>query len=268
MICMRNLLSWAIFLVVILLAGCNSTEAPQGGGFVGDSNGAVIQWDRSPSNIVFRADLEGGSGDPFLDWWQVPHCTIWGDGYMIRTNELGTNQVQVLEEQLTDQQITRLVEFLLFKQIYSYTARADSQIPSESQPVVETLTLNVNGSNHIVDGFSGWPANFYGEAAAYCAEISTAPGIFAPQAAWVTARVVSYDISAPIVEWSASASGLDLAALAAAGEAQWITGQNVVVLWDYFRSSIPTTQFIQDDMRYEVAVQVPRVTRNAPAAPG
>jgi hypothetical protein len=257
-----------MILVTILLAGCNTTESPPAGGFVSDPNGAVIQWDRSPSTIVFRADLEGGSGDSFLRWWQIPRCTIWGDGYMIRTNELGTNQVQVLEEQLTDQQIIRLVEYLLFKQIYSYTARANAQIPSESQPVVETLTLNVNGSNHVVDGFSGWPANFYGEAAAYCAEISTSPGIFAPQAAWVAARVVSYDISAPIVEWSASASGLDLAALAAAGAPQWLTGQNVVILWDYFRTSAPTTQFIQADMRYEIALQVPRITRDAPAAPG
>ncbi len=155
----------------------------------------------------------------------------------------------------------------LIKQLYSYTAKADTLPLSETKPVVETLTLFVNSVNHKTDAFGGWDYQYYQEVVLNCTQISTAPVLYAPTGAWLSARVVPFDADSPRQPWDATANNLSLKDLAASGQPKWITDRNVGVFWNMFLTSPKNIQFIEDGVEYNVAIQVPNITRDAPPAP-
>lgn len=254
-------------LMILALAACGG--APAGptstdGGFSGP-----IVWDRSPETIVFRADVVGGSDADLLPALsEIPPCTVYGDNRVVWTNELGTYDTQVLWDKVTDEQIQNFITYLTInKQIYSSQSRGELQPPGSAQPVVETLTVFVNGVEHRTDAFAGWDFDYYQDILNQCRSISQTPVLYEPEAAWLTAQAVSYDSNAPLVPWDGTASGLDLAELAAAGEPRWISGPNLRILWNIVRTSPPRVQLIQDGVPYFIALQVPGVTRQSPPAP-
>jgi hypothetical protein len=255
-----------VILLALVLAACG------GGGGGGDQSavteGSLIEWDRNPNTVIFRADVVGGDEDPFIARSEIPPCTIYGDNHIVWTNELGPFNVQVLEDRLPDDKIRDFVNFLaLQQQIYKYAAKSDQQVGSSAAPVVETLTLFVNNVNHVTDAFAGWDHNYYQGILDYCTNISSAPVLYVPSAAWVSAKVVDYDSNAVGIQWDADANGLKLADLAASGDRKWITDRNVGLIWNILRTSPPNTQFGEGDVRYDVALEVPNITRDAPAAP-
>lgn len=261
---MRKIIFAPVILLALLLAAC-------GGG--GNNNqqavteGNVIDWDRNPKTVVFRADVTGGTEDPFIVRSEVPPCTIYGDNHIVWVNDLGSFDTQVLEDHLADDKIRDFVNYLaLQQQIYKYAAKADLQPASSVAPVVESLTIFVNGVNHVTDGFAGWDHNYYQNILDFCTGLSAAPVLFAPTAAWVSAKVVDYDTNAVGIQWDGNASGLKLADLAA-GDRKWISDRNVGVIWNILHTSPPNTQFAEDDLHYIVALEVPNVTRDAPDAP-
>ncbi len=262
---MRRYISALIILLALLLAACGGGG---GNGQAAVSEGSSIDWDRSPSTVVFRADVVGGDQNPFITRSEIPACTIYGDGHLVWTNELSMVNIQVLEDHLTDDVIRGFVNFLaLQQQIYRYAAKADLQPPSAVAPVVETLTLFVNNVNHVTDAFAGWDHNYYQVIVDSCAALSTAPVLYAPTAGWVSATVVDYDSNAVSILWDGNAAGLKLADLAASGERKWVTDRNIGVIWNILRTSPPNTQFAEDDARYIVSLEVPNITRDAPQAP-
>lgn len=247
----------------LLLAACG------GDGGAPAAYVSPIEWDRSPTTIVFRADVEGGSPEEeFLARSEIPPCTVYGDNRVVWTNELGPFNTQVLWDKVTDDQIRQFVTDLqINRQFYNYDAKANLEPASATAPVVETLTLFVNGAVHKSDAFGGWDFDYYQQIVDACTQISTAPVLFEPTAGWVSVIAVPYDSDAPILPWDSQASGLDLAALAASGERRWVSDRNVPVLWNMIRTSPPRIQFIEGENQYSIALEVPGVTRNAPPAP-
>lgn len=243
--------------------GGNNSDIP----VINDTN--PIQWDRSPTTIVFRADITGGSTDPFLARSEVPGCTIYGDNHAIWVNELGVNNTQVLEDRLTDEQIRTFVSDLaITHEFYKYTAKADTQPIGDVVPVIESLSLFVNGVDHKTDAFGGWDYEYFQRIRLNCQTVSGAPVLYVPAGAWVSAREVPYDSQSPGAPWNAANNGLSLKELAASGERKWITDRNVGVFWEVFRSSPANIQFFEDNKQYQVALEVPNVTRDSPPAPG
>jgi hypothetical protein len=260
----RLLISLTILLVTI--SACGGNGNPANNAPVSQSN--PIDWDRSPKTVVFRADVSGGNTDPFLTLSDVPPCTVYGDNHVVWTNELGVNDVQILEDRVSDDKVREFVNYVaLTKQLYNYTAKADTMPLTESKPVVETLTLFINNVNHKTDAFGGWDYQYYQDILLNCRQISSAPVIFAPTGAWISARVVPYDGDVARQPWDGKANNLSLKDLAASGQAKWITDRNVGVFWELFLTSPKNTQFVEDDVEYNVAFQVPNITRDAPAAP-
>lgn len=227
-----------------------------------------IDWNRSPETIVFRADVSGGTNDPFYTLSEVPSCTIYGDNHIVWTNELGVNNVQILEDRLTDQDVINFVNYVaLTKQLYNYSAKADTLPLTSNPPVVETLDLFVNNVDHKTDAFGGWDSEYYQEVLGFCRQLSTSPVTFVPSGAWLSARAVPYDSQVSRQPWDPAANGLSLKEIADSGQAKWITGRNVGVFWNMFLTSAKTLQFVESDIQYNIAIQVPNITRNAPAAP-
>jgi hypothetical protein len=250
---------------LLMLAACGSqSPADQA-----SSGNGVIQWDRSPQTIVFRADVVGGdTANTFRARNEIPLCTIYGDNRIVWTNELSNFEIQVLWDKLTDQQIQDFVSYLtVVQRIYTYDAQADLQPPSAVSPVVETLTIFVNGRTHTTDSFANWENDYFKNTVTTCKTISTTPVLFEPQGAWVSAKQVDYNSNVPSLLWDGDAAGLRLADLASSDERKWITDQNLKILWNIMRTSSPLTQFNEKETSYEVALEVPGVNREAPAAP-
>jgi hypothetical protein len=262
---MRRLLILLCALTLIL-AACDSGGS--GGGNPGENSGPV-QWDRSPTTVVFRAEVRGGQYEgTFLSRNEIPPCTIYGDNRVVWTAEVGGGNVQVLFDQVADESIVAFVNYMAInQQFYSYTSGLDTAPPSSVSPVVETLTLFVNDVNKRTDAMGGWGIDYYERAIESCANVSTEPAVFEPDGGWISAEEVAYDSQAPLLVWDANASGLNFSELAASGQPRWITGDLVRVLWNMLRTSVYGVRFDQGDFQYHVALQVPGITRDAPAAP-
>jgi hypothetical protein len=251
-----------ILVSLLALAACN-TNPPS----TAQPPANPIDWDRKPDTIVFRADVLGGD-QSFVSRSEVPPCTIYGDNLVVWTNEISSYEVQTLYDKVGDEQIRRFVSYLTIgEKFYNYKAKADVQPASSTSPVVETLTLFINNVTQKVDAFSGWDVDYYSRVLRNCKGISAAPVLYVPKAAWVSAQKVDYDPTYPKVNWDAKANALSLADLATKKERKWITDRNVAVLWNLLHTSPPNTQFTEDDVQYEVALEVPGFTRMSPPAP-
>lgn len=259
----------ALTAVLLALSACQNNAA---GGDAASVDNNPIQWDRSRSTVVFRAEVTGGNGEGgFAARNNVPACTLYGDNRVVWLNQVGPYETQVLWDQVSDQAVRDFVAVLTINErFYTYEAQADVQVPSSVSPVIETLTLFVNGVTHQSDTYSGWEGDYYARILAKCQVISAAPVLFEPSAAWVSAEAIpaeGADTSAFNVPWDAAASGLSLSELATSGERRWIADRNVLVLWNLIRNTPSNLRFTEGETQYRVALEVPGVTRDAPPAP-
>ena len=260
----RLLMSLAVLLLTA--SACGGGAQPNNNAPASQSN--PIDWDRSPNTIVFRADVTGGDTDPFFALSEVPPCTVYGDNHVVWTNELGVNNIQILEDRVTDEKIRTFINYVaLTKQLYNYTAKADTMPLTETKPVVETLSLFVNNVTHKTDAFGGWDYQYYQDIVLNCTLISSSPVLYAPTAAWLSARPVPFDSTVTRQPWDAKANNLSLKELADSGKPKWITDRNVGVFWTMFLTSPKNMQFSEDGVEYNVAIQVPNITRDSPPAP-
>ncbi len=260
---MRQVLS--LIVVLVLVAACRPSSQNIEGSFNPDPN--LVQWDHSPQAVVFRADVIGGDDD-FHARNAIPNCTIYGDNRVVWVNELGPFHIQVLEDRLTDPTISAFIQHLTVdERIYTYDSHlSDLQTETSVNPVVETLKVNVNGLGHSGDSLGGWDSSYFPRIVDACQSLSKSPVLVAPSSGWLVAQSVPFSIAPPIVDWDKDASGLSLAALAD-GSPHWISGAAASQLWDTLHSLPSNLIFDEGDSYYEVALQVPGITRDAPPAP-
>ncbi len=262
-------------LVALMIAGC---QALGGGGDdenTGDEPfdpGQLVQWERDPNQIIFRAQVVGGADEdenPFLIRNDIPACTIYGDNRIVWQVFAADNTSQILEDRLTDQVINTFVQDLTVGyRFYTYEARSDLRAPGETSPVVEQLTLNVNGREHVTDALGEWEFQYYEEILNRCTSLSEAPVIFEPSGAWVSAIETEFDPSALSIFWEGTADGsVNFAELATNGERQWIEGNLVTILWEMIRNNPQRIIFEQEEGVFSVALEVPGVTRISPPPP-
>ena len=265
-----------LLLLITVLAGC---QVLGGGGDddndddntnpTSQNSDAVIQWDRDPENVVFRAEVTGGEFANTLSGQnEVPLCTIYGDNRVVWTvNADSLSLPQVLFARVEDLAITNFIESLTFYyRIYEYDADA-VLVPLEDGvvPAVEQMTVNVNDLVHVTDAFSGWDFQFFEEILAQCRTLSITPTVFEPTQAWLSAELVEFDTNRPSI--SLPESVVDLADIVDSSEPTWIEGNSVRILWSQLRSTQPDVQFEQGENTYQLGLQVPSVTIDSPAAP-
>jgi hypothetical protein len=259
-----------MFLSLVLVACGGEAPAPDADDPQNpDTSVGVIQWERDPLHVVFRAEVAGGNQDDFYRLTEVPLCTIYGDNRLVWTVENGAIQ-EVLFDQLTDAQINSFItDLTVTERIYTYEAGFDLRIPSSDIPVYQKITVHVNGVEHVTDDFVGWPNDYdyFERVLEKCRSLATAPRAFVPQGAWISAREVEYTGEIPEIIWEPDAANLYLTEIAGDAERRWIEGNNVAILWNVLYDNNLQAQFNERDVNLEVALQVPGVTLDAPPAP-
>lgn len=251
-------------LMMAVIAGCRTTQ-PASAPTPAQRQG-IVQWDRSPSTIIFRADVVGGP-DQFTRLGEVPLCTIYGDNRVVWVNELDAFHVEILYDTLSDATIESFIAYLTVQErIYTHQALASEEAPQDSAPVVETVTINVNQQEHTADAFSGWDSDWFSRVLRSCQQLSQTPILFLPDALWLSVVEVGYTIAAPVAEWNAAETGLSLAEIASGTQPRWITGPGVRILWDYV-NTLPSSLLLSENGHYyQVALQVPGISRTSPPA--
>src|SRR5690606_5319485 len=104
---------WWICAALILLTACQpaaSNPASQQNANSPDDS-TLIQWDRSPTNVVFRADVIGGDDD-FSARSAIPLCTIYGDNRVVWINELDGFNIEILYDRVSDDAVRSFIEYL------------------------------------------------------------------------------------------------------------------------------------------------------------
>lgn len=262
------------FIIALSLVAC----APQSPDSVVNEE---ISWDRNPETIVFRADVIGGEqADAFFTRNEIPLCTIYGDNRVVWVNDLGDFNRQVLWDKVSDEAIRNFILYLaMTERFFTFESSFETELPTEVSPVREILQVAVSGRSHSNDSFSGWDddpllanasaESYFQRVVKACKSISTTPVLYEPQGAWLSAQVIEYSPNIPMVFWESAAANLPLAPVAAADNAQWLDNQNVRILWSLFLSSSQHVAFIdlQDNEVYQLALQVPGITRESPPAP-
>ncbi len=245
--------------LILLIAACQPAAT-------NEQQPNIVRWDHNPQNIIFRADIVGGESD-FQARNDIPNCTIYGDNRVVWSNELGPSTVQVLEDRLPDAAINAFAQYLAVNErVYTYEARLkEIQAQADVNPVVETIVINVNDLPHTADSFGGWDGDWFPRVLAGCKNLSQAPVLVAPSSGWLSAQRVSFSMQPPVATWNAKQMGISLNS--ATGAPQWISGDAASSLWNTIHS-LPSNLIFEDGSDYfEVALQVPGVTRDAPPAP-
>lgn len=263
-------LSWAV--ILLLLTSCQVFGGGGGGTgeeVVEEQSSAPIEWDRSPATVVFRVDVVGGEYEnAFFSRNEVPFCSIYGDNRIVWTVPSSASDALVLYDRLTDAQISEFVGMLTVeKRIFTYSAQADRQLPSQVSPAVETIWLAVNGLEHKTDAFGDWPDDFFTDIVNACRSLSQSPVEFVPEGAWLSAQAAPVAPGVPSIIWDSAAANLSLKALADKGEREWVTGRNVGLLWNALRTTSLDAHFSDTEGNFQVAVEVPGVNPSAPPAP-
>jgi hypothetical protein len=254
--------------LLFVLAACQNTPAENPAD--GQTAAEIIQWNRDAYHIVFRAEIVGGEdADAIYRLNEVPPCTIYGDGRLVWLQGAGgTGLTQVLFDYLNDDLLTNFIWVMAIEgKIYDYGEGFPRELPSSQVPVYEKLTVEVNGRKHVTDGFAQWPDRYYTNILDRCQTTAQTPRIFEPKAGWLSVQAVPYNPNVPAVVWDATAAGLSMNDISGAQEKRWIEGNNVRALWRVLRENSPDIQFNENEVYYQIALQIPGVTIDSPPAP-
>lgn len=258
---------WRILLAGIALIGlaaCGITDSAQ----VDAPAPAVIQWDRNPLAVVFRAQIVGGDQTVTDVNNTIPDCTIYGDGRLVYPQRNPDGNTEIIFDMLSDGRIEGFVNELTINQrIFTFAEGYPQQAPQSITPVYEQLVLSVSGERHVTDVFANWPAAYYADVLQKCRELALTPRLFAPTGAWISTEPVPIDMMKPQILWDSNAAGFSFTGLAADGSKRWIEGGVVLYLWDQVVTPAIRVQFIDNEQAFDISMQVPGVMLDAPAAP-
>ncbi len=273
---MRSMRRLLIVMSAAMIAACQAAAPPplptpenEGISRAAASNLAIIEWVRSPENIIFRADVEGGyAADSIRGKRDVPNCTIYGDARVVWVNELDPFRREVLYDRLAPAVIADYIAYLTINErIYTF-ATPTAAVPVYDA-VVETIRINVNGIDQRTDGFSGWDGDddWFRRVLAACRSLSGTPILFEPTNGWMSAIEVPYVQENPALTWDVAVTGLDLGESAALDTPLWVTGAAAVQIWRAQNDQPSRFVFQQGERYFQVALQVPGISRNSPSAP-
>lgn len=262
---------FVLAILAMVLAACGGggdDDSSTDGGNAGSDLSEVIQWDRSPTNVVFRSDVVApGSEDDLFARAEIPPCSIYGDNRVVWTVESEDPLDSVLFGPIDDPRMRAFIDTqTVFREIYTYTEEAALQLDPEL-PAYEQLFINVNDLEHRTDIYSNWPPDYYEEITEECRTLSPRPQIYRPSGAWLRVEERPYNTNAPSIIWDPEVTGVNLAEIATSGEPIWIEGDQLNLLWTYRLRGSFDLQYGQQEGNYVVGLEIPGVTRHSPPAP-
>ncbi len=251
-----------LILLILALAGCGGDDSNDQDAN-SESQLGPMEWQKTPDNIVLRLDSRLKEATPAEVDNEIPPCTLWGDGRLVWVNQLEEGK-QILEARLSDEEIRTLMEKIIFSGFYDW--QSDYIVPNASNPMIESITLNLYSEERTVARYSEWPVDAYNQALKNCREISQSPVLFEPQGGWLTAYEVPRVDGIGYWRWQTGDTGFSLAE-ATPDNPRWITDDLVKVVWETTITPAGRIRVLENDKAYELVLRIPGVSRDAPPAP-
>lgn len=248
-------------LFLIVLTACSNDD---GGENVDDGQINRLDWDRSADSILLRIDEIATAESEAYIINTIPLCTVWGNGRLIMLNNLSDTS-QVLEARLSDEQVRELVENIIGFGFYSWE---DDIIPFDTeQPTLQSISLNLFDNPKTVERYDDWPNNGFEQILELCTSSSVTTALVVPDGGWVTAYVKEdFDNEGPILDWPRNAP-FTLAELANSDEPRWVEDDFAQILWIDVIRETGTIQLLENGIAYEMAMEVPGISRTSQPAP-
>ncbi len=251
---------------VLLLSACSGAPAPEQTA-PPQPQGEVIGWDRSPNTLVMRLDRIILNETPRERLNRLPSCTLYGDGRLIWVDAVPPSGEEVSETYLDEVTMRGFLEYIIRDlNFYELPDLAAQEFPPSEDAAQESLTLNVSRGLRTIRSYRSWANDAYVAILTRCRTINPQRALFVPFGAWITVYEDVRNPALPEVGWSLAAP-FRLSEAAASGEARWITGVALTQLWNYERQTLGRIQWLENDVAYRVAIQVPNISRDAPPAP-
>lgn len=255
-------------LAAVLLAACNTntnnaaTATPEANNVV-----PVLAWNTAANAVIFRMDRQITNDTPYGDLNRVPLCTIYGDGRIVWVNPLQPAGEEVLEALIDDTQFRTFLEYVIRDmKFYDIPDYASMELPPTQRANVETITLAISDQVTTKRNYRAWPLDVYSTLLGKCMTLSNAPVRVEPAAGWVTVYPGPENTGMPFIDWPPTAP-FKMADAANAKQAMWVTDAAFRMLWQAQRETQGNIIWRENGANYQVALQVPLVSRDSPPAP-
>lgn len=257
-----------VIMGVLLFAACSSDDTPSDTPPEAQQLG-LLEWNQDSNYVVLRVDQQYLAGSPAQQANEIPSCTVWGDGHVVWLNyitpENSATQVQLLEAYLNEEQMRALIETVIFSGFYDW--ESNFIIPNSNNQFIQSLSLNLFSEERTVSRYSDWPVNGHERIRETCTQASDSPAIFLPDGLWLSAYEVPYDDGVGHWRWYSDAAGFGLDEVSGGNSPRWLSGDLAKDVFNTTILSNTSVHALDGDLSYELVVQVPQVTRDAPPAP-
>jgi hypothetical protein len=227
----------------------------------------ILTWDKSPNAVIFRVDRSRLKEPPLAALNHIPLCTMYGNGHVVWVNPIPPNGDEVLEAYIDDATFRAFLEFAIrdmkFYDIPDYAAR---ELPPAEDAPMESITLNLSTELRTARNYGMWQNNVFAILSERCLKLSAAPARYEPTAGWVTVFAADAGAQGPSVLWPSTAP-FKMADALAGNRAIWVEGVAIKQLWNVQRETQGTVRWLEGETVYQVALQIPLISRDSPPAP-
>ncbi|NDJ85960.1 MAG: hypothetical protein GYB66_08750 [Chloroflexi bacterium] len=250
-------------ITLLTVAACNGDDNANNDNGSDEGQPRLYDWDRSADAILIRIDEVPLSEREAYRINTIPLCSIWGNGRIIWSNNvIDTNEI--LEGRLSDETIRGFIEDLIGYGFYSW--EEDIIPPVDEDLTLQSITVNLYSDPRTVERYGNWPGQSFDEIVTLCHNLAEERAQFVPlSGGWVSAYPIEFDTAYKSQEWPRNAP-FTMAELAASETPFWVEGAWAAELWQYTRE-VSIMQVTERGEAYEVAMQVPGISRSSPPPP-
>jgi hypothetical protein len=192
----------------------------------------------------------------------IPEAQVWGDGRVIWTQFDANNQRQVLQEQLSQEQMTAFLQRASEAGFFGWDELYTSQNAPTDMPTKCIYIQPEGQSRKVCEYYEGAPQAFH----ELYIDLDNGLGLegqpYQPEKAYLVAYPVEGSGQQGVPSWDSPS-----VSLAQAVNGAWVDGSNLETAWKMLNEQ-PFGAAIQEaDIVYRISLQIPGVSFTAPPAP-
>ncbi|HNB53067.1 MAG TPA: hypothetical protein PK530_14050 [Anaerolineales bacterium] len=223
-----------------------------------------VVWNHDPNTLIVSGTYCCGFTMPLVPLNYIPDFQIWGDGrYVWVVFNADNTSRQVLEGQLTEEQMTTLLQKFADAGFFGWEDRYANELVSDMAD--QCITVNLEGvSKTVCEYYEGAPKEFH----ALYDELAKGSGItgtaFVPTRGYLTAfdmgklaRPVSQDdILWPTDQLFPLSDAVD--------KGMWVEGEALLLAWEAINKNPYEGLVYASPDFYGIALQIPGLSMNQP----
>lgn len=236
--------------ILFLITSCGS-QSPE------------LTWDHAPETLIIQVSSSGGGSAPNAALINdLFDAQVWGDGRIVWTTWAEDYQRQVWQGQLSEAEMTALLQTFVDKGFFGMQAR---YAPEGNIVDGGTLSLSVHlpsTSTKVSEYINGAPSEFHDLVDLLTSGAGVAGTPYLPQSGHLDAREINQDMvdKTDLPVWDAAALGLDLHD----AERIWIEGDALMRAWEVVNKNYIFPIIVQGDSYYELRLRLPELSIMAP----